>query len=139
MPDALRGTERLRGGNLSAPRVLSLGLDRLGLLATTLLARLLGGRGRELERELAVLDGDIALAAVEELAEQQFLGKWLLDLLLDQASHRARAIHLVIAAPGVPRLRFLVELALGRTVAEPALGLEKEISPQNGTESGVER
>src|SRR3546814_759075 len=130
MPDALRGTERLRGGNLSAPRVLSLGLDRLGLLATTLLARLLGGRGRELERELAVLDGDIDLAAVEELAEQQFLGKWLLDLLLDQAAHRARAIHLVIAALGEPRLRFVVELDMDLTGGE----LEFERSEEHTSE-----
>src|SRR3546814_13027294 len=59
MPDALRGTERLRGGNLSAPRVLSLGLDRPGLFAPTLLPRLLGGRGRGLERAMAVLGGDL--------------------------------------------------------------------------------
>src|SRR3546814_12934386 len=118
---------RLRGGNLSAPRVLSLGLDRLGLLATTLLARLLGGRGRELERELAVLDGDIDLAAVEELAEQQFLGKWLLDLLLDQAAHRARAIHLVIAALGAPRLRFVGGRAMDLTVGAREFGRGDEL------------
>src|SRR3546814_13571113 len=88
MPDALRGKERLRGGNLSAPRVLSLGLDRLGLLAPPLLARILGGRGRELERELAGLAGDIDLAAVEELEEQHYIVKRVLTVDLELTVHR---------------------------------------------------
>src|SRR3546814_15037951 len=66
-------------------------------------AALFGGLGRgagDLERQFVVLQMDAHLAAMDQLSEQQFLGQRLLDLLLDQAAHRARAVQPVIAQIG---------------------------------------
>src|SRR6476661_3778896 len=71
---------------------------RRGVAAGFLLRRGLGlavalglgglGRGRsDLERGRVVLDPDLDLAAVDQLAEQQFLGERLLVLFLEEAAH----------------------------------------------------
>src|SRR5688500_14586448 len=84
-----------------------LGLARGGLLLS--LGRL--GRGRnDLEARRIVLDPDLDLAAIGELAEQQLLGERLLDLLLDQTAHRSRTVELVVAAIGQPFAGVVVEL-----------------------------
>src|SRR5688572_28785137 len=66
------------------------------------LSRKSGRRGRglfglELEFELVVLDGDVHVAAVGELAEQQLLRQRPLHAFLDHARHRAGAHLLVVA------------------------------------------
>src|SRR3546814_18321515 len=93
---------RLRGGD-TEDRSLRLG-PRLRPAA------LFGGLGRgagDLERQFVVLQMDAHLAAMDQLSEQQFLGQRLLDLLLDQAAPRARAVPPVIALVGYPRLRLV--------------------------------
>src|SRR3546814_8915644 len=72
-------------------------LRRLLGLAFRLAPSALGRGGGDFEAErvadlgvLAFLHPHLDLAAVDELAEQEFLGQRLLDLLLDQAAHRAR-------------------------------------------------
>src|SRR5687767_962497 len=80
----------------------------LGRLLALLLARL-GRRGDDLEGRRIVLDRDLDLAAMDQFAEQQFLGERLLDLLLDEPAHRTRAVELVVAAAGQPGLALVVE------------------------------
>src|SRR3546814_11220673 len=78
---------RLRGGD-TEDRSLRLG-PRLRPAA------LFGGLGRgagDLERQFVVLPMDAHLAALDQLSEQQFLAQRLLDLLLDPAAHRVRAV-----------------------------------------------
>src|SRR4051812_16951442 len=90
------GPERaFRPACIAEPSRRLLGVDLLGLLAAALLGLFRGGRDR-LERERAVLELHIHFAAMDELAEQQLLGERLLDLLLDQATHRTGAVELVI-------------------------------------------
>jgi hypothetical protein len=64
---------------------------------------------------------------MDQLAEQQFLGERLLDLLLDQAAHRPRAIELVIALLGQPRLGLVVEADVHIAIGELQLELEDEL------------
>src|SRR3954470_7751328 len=110
-----------------------LGLLGLALLAFGLGRRFLGlllgwlGRGRDdLERRRVFLDRDLDLAAVDELAEQQFLGERLLDLLLNEAAHRPGAVELVVAARGQPAPRLVVEVDMDVAVGQLKLELEDE-------------
>ena len=61
-------------------------------------------------------------AALDQLAEQQFLGQRLLDVLLDHAGERPRAVQPVVAALGQPFLGRRGQL--DRHVAVGELGLE---------------
>src|SRR3546814_345908 len=67
------------------------------------------------------------LAAMDELAEEQFLGERLLDLFLDQAAHRTRAIELVIALAGQPVAVRIVELDVDVALGKLQFQLPDEI------------
>src|SRR3546814_8345389 len=75
---------------------------------------------------LARLHLHLDLAAVDELAEEQFLGERLLDLFLDQPAHRARALELVIALRRQPLTRRIVELDMDVAVGELQFEVEDE-------------
>ncbi|SBV31309.1 200 kDa antigen p200, putative (fragment) [uncultured Sphingopyxis sp.] len=76
---------------------------------------------------LAGLHLHLDLAAVDQLAEEQLLGERLLDLFLDQAAHRTRAIELVIALAGQPFARRIVELDMDVAVGELQFEFEDEL------------
>src|SRR3546814_6319743 len=57
----------------------------------------LGRSGRDFEVQRIVLQANMDFAPMNELAEQKLFGERLLDLLLNEAAHRARPIEPVIA------------------------------------------
>src|ERR1700712_4732093 len=58
-------------------------------------------RGFVIERDLAVLEVDVHhTAMVGQLAEENFLGQWTLDLVLNQTRHRACAHRRIVTAFG---------------------------------------
>ena len=75
---------------------------------------------------------------MHELTEQQLLGQRLLDLLLDQAAHRARAVQLVVALLGQPRLGRVVQADMNRPVRQLELQLEDELVHHAGHDLGRE-
>ena len=137
-------------GGCSASRLRSLGFG-LGLGLTPpppawpwpcgLLRPRLGDLGRrrgQLERRRVVLDADVDLAAVRQLAEQQLLGERLLDLVLDQPRHRPRAHQLVVAALGQPGARVRIELDVHVLLGQLQLELEDELVDHPADRLGAE-
>src|SRR5262249_6711068 len=122
---AARRRTAFRAGRLAA------GAAALGLGLGNLLG-LRRGRGvgipeAALRGARLVLDRDDAhVAAALELAEQDFVGERLLDVLLDQTRHRPRAHLLVIAVLDQPLAGLFRQLDGDVAVAELRLQLEHE-------------
>src|SRR5262249_9417950 len=86
-----------------------------------------------------VLDRDDAhVAAALELAEQDFVGERLLDVLLDEARHRPRPHLLVIAVLDQPLAGLFRQLDGDVTVAELCLQLKHEFFDHLGDDLGRE-
>src|SRR5690348_2538925 len=80
----------------------------LGGRLLRLCPRRFGSSRRDFKRRGVVLDADLDLAAIDQLAEQKLLRERLLDLLLDEPAHGASAVKLVVAAIGEPLPRLIV-------------------------------
>src|SRR3546814_5924966 len=65
-----------------------------------------------------VLRANMDFAPMNELAEQKLFGERLLDLLLNEAAHRARPIEPVIAAFSEPCLGVIVQRDVHLTVGK---------------------
>src|SRR3546814_8483544 len=84
----------------------------------------LGRSGRDFEVQRIVLQANMDFAPMNELAEQKLFGERLLDLLLNEAAHRARPIEPVIAAFSEPCLGVIVQRDVHLTVGKLQFELE---------------
>src|SRR3546814_2635454 len=82
--------------------------------------------------EMRISDWSSDVCSSDLLAEQKLFGERLLDLLLNEAAHRARAIEPVIAAFSEPCLGVIVQRDVHLTVGKLQFELKDELFDHTG-------
>src|SRR5690606_4654611 len=83
-------------------------------------------RHADIERIIAYRN--LHVPAVDQLAEQQLLGKRSLDVLLDDSRHRTRAHLRIITTRRQPRARLVIHLYSDTFLLKLCLELEHELA-----------